>query len=103
MTEEQAAMTPDERIAQDLCAECAHPLKEIDATNHTAQHWPPFMQPAGVNQEAIRRQGLMNQYSEGQLEKRRAELKKKADSAKETPATTKPAGVTSPSRSESSH
>ena len=64
MTEDQAAMTPEDRLAQNLCAECCADLTAIDVPHHMMQHWPQFIRPDGLNAEAIRRQGLMQQYAD---------------------------------------
>lgn len=64
MTDEAAAMTPEERLSHDLCCECGTALTGIDAAHHSAQHWPQFIRPDGLNAEAIRRQGLMADYAQ---------------------------------------
>lgn len=56
-------MTPEERLAADLCAECGTPLSAIDTTHHSLQHWPQFLRPDGTNAEALRRQQLMADYA----------------------------------------
>jgi len=63
MTDAEAAMTPDERIAQGLCPECAAPLAKLAPATHGLTHWPTAIFPDGRNQEAIRRQGLLNSYT----------------------------------------
>jgi hypothetical protein len=62
MTEAEAAMSPEERLANNLCAECSAPLLGIDVKHHSMQHWPEFIKPDGRNAEAIRRQALMTDY-----------------------------------------
>jgi len=62
MTEAEAALTPDERIAQGLCPECAMDVSNQAPATHALTHWPTAIFPDGRNQEAIRRQGLLVNY-----------------------------------------
>jgi|SRR5215469_65323 len=64
MDEATAALTPEDRLAQDLCAECGLPLTGLDVPHHMMTHWPQFIRPDGLNAEAIRRQGLMQTYAD---------------------------------------
>lgn len=63
MTDDVAAMTPDERLQHDLCCECGMALTGIDTLHHSMQHWPQYIRPDGTNVEAQRRQQLMADYA----------------------------------------
>lgn len=73
MTEAQIAMTPEERLTANLCAECCADLTILDANHHASTHWPVILIPNGYNTEAIRRQTLMADYAENQTTKRKEE------------------------------
>jgi hypothetical protein len=62
MDETTAALTPEERLAKGLCAECGMDLTGQNPQSHAAVHWPLYIFPDGRNQEAIRRQKLMADY-----------------------------------------
>jgi hypothetical protein len=63
MDDATAAMTPDQRLAKDLCCECGIPLAGLDVPHHSANHWVQFIRPDGTNAEAIRRQALLADYA----------------------------------------
>jgi hypothetical protein len=63
MDDATAAMTPEERIAAGLCAECGRDMKGLNPPSHAGEHWPPTIVPDGRNQEAIKRQKLMREMT----------------------------------------
>lgn len=63
MDDATAALTPEERLAKDLCCECGIPLTGLDVPHHSMQHWTQYIRPDGQNAEAIRRQTLLADYA----------------------------------------
>jgi hypothetical protein len=58
-----AAMTPQERLDNGLCCECGISLAGLYVPGHSAGHWPAYILPNGLNDEAIRRQQMLSDYA----------------------------------------